>query len=153
MNSAAPNNWHEANQRSLMAALAAVRAALQRHIERTRNNGPSERHTEPSTPPQQEQSDAKSTNSALDSLCAAFGLSSFEREVLLLSAGIELDSSFAAHCAAAQGDARKTYPTFSLALAALPEAHWSALSPCASLRRWRLIELTSNEGLVSSPLR
>src|SRR5205823_3244883 len=46
-----------------------------------------------------------------------------------------------------------TYPTFSLALAALPEAHWSALSPSASLRRWRLIELTSNEGLVSAPLR
>src|SRR5207302_1606437 len=90
--------------------------------------------------------------SALETLCAAFRLSPFERDVLLLCAGMELDSGFSAQCAAAQGDSRRTYPTFSLALAALPAAHWSALSPSASLRRWRLIELAGNEGLVSAPL-
>jgi hypothetical protein len=91
--------------------------------------------------------------SALETLCAAFRLSPFERDVLLLCAGIELDSAFAASCAAAQGDARKIHPTFSLALAALPGAHWSALAPSSSLRRWRLVELTNNEGLVAAPLR
>jgi AAA+ superfamily predicted ATPase len=73
--------------------------------------------------------------------------------VLLLCAGTELDSTFSAQCAAAQGDARRPYPTLGLALAALPEAHWSALSPSSPLRRWRLIELTSNERLVAAPLR
>ena len=47
--------------------------------------------------------------------------------MVLLCAGIELDSTVAPLCAAAQGDPARAYPTFSLALAALPEAHWSAL--------------------------
>jgi hypothetical protein len=153
MNSTAPNNWHEANQRALMAALATVRASLERHVERKQGNEPLEKHPEPSPSTQQEKPDAKSTNSALDSLCAAFGLSSFEREVLLLCAGSELDSTFAARCAAGQGDARRLYPTFSLALAALPEAHWSAMVPAAPLRRWRLIEVGAGDSLTTSPLR
>jgi hypothetical protein len=90
---------------------------------------------------------------ALETLCAAFGLSAFERDVLLACAGVELDSAFAACCAAAQGDARRAYPTFGLALAALPEAHWSALSPASPLRRWRLVEVGSGETLTTSPLR
>jgi hypothetical protein len=146
-------NWHEANQRSLMAALATVRAALERHVGQRQGKDAVETPAETLQSSEQERPDAACTNSALDSLCAAFRLSSFERAVLLLCAGIELDSTFAAQCTAAQGNARRVYPTFSLALAALPGAHWSALSPSAPLRRWRLIELTSNEGLVSAPLR
>ena len=65
---------------------------------------------------------------ALETLCRRSGLSPFERDVLLLCAGVELDSRFAPLCAAAQGDPARPYPTFSLALAALPEPHWSALS-------------------------
>jgi hypothetical protein len=136
-----------------MAALATVRASLERHVERKQGNEPLEKHPESSPSPQQEQPDAKSSHSALDTLCAAFGLSSFEREVLLLCAGIELDSTFAAQCAAAQADARRVYPTFSLALAALPEAHWSAMVPAAPLRRWRLIEVSAGDSLTTSPLR
>ena len=90
---------------------------------------------------------------ALDTLCALFDLSPFERDVLLLCAGMELDSAFAGLCAAAQGDPQRAYPTFSLALAALPDAHWSALTPMAPLRRWRLVEVGSGSALVSSPLR
>jgi AAA+ superfamily predicted ATPase len=82
-----------------------------------------------------------------------FELSPFERSLLLLCAGMELDGTFASLCASAQGDPRQTYPTFSLALAALPEAHWSAVSPSGSLRYWRLIEVGSGEGLTLSPLR
>ena len=90
---------------------------------------------------------------ALETLCGTFGLSPFERDVLLLSAGVELDSSFAPLCAAAQGDPSRTYPTFSLALAALPEPHWSALTPAGRLRHWRLIELGAGSSLTLSPLR
>ncbi len=98
-------------------------------------------------------------------LCASFGLSPFERDVLLLCAGIELDSTFAALCAAAQGRqwdehsglgvgyTRISYPTFSLALAALPQAHWDALIPSAPLRRWRLITVGTGNALTLSPLR
>ena len=91
--------------------------------------------------------------SALDSLCAIFGLSPFERAVLLLCAGIELDTAFAAECAAAQGDRQRAQLTFSLALAALPEPHWSALTPNAPLRYWRLIDLAAGPAVTTSPLR
>src|SRR5205823_728937 len=91
--------------------------------------------------------------SALDILCTRFALSPFERDILLLCAGVELDSRFAALCARAQGDPSRPYPTFSLALAALPSAHWTALTPAAALRRWRMIEIGSGSVLTVSPLR
>jgi hypothetical protein len=91
--------------------------------------------------------------SALETIVRRFGLSPFERDVLLLAAGPELDSGFAARCAAAQGDPARRLPTFSLALAALPGAHWSALLPSAPLRHWRLVELDSRESLTVAPLR
>ncbi|HUL53032.1 MAG TPA: ATP-binding protein [Opitutaceae bacterium] len=128
--------WIEANQRHLTAALAGVRAALE--------GGPATpvAAEEEMTPPP-----------ALTTLCARFGLSPFERAALLLCAGIELDSRFGPLCAKAQGDARRDYPTFSLALGALPGPHWSALSPAAPLRRWRLIDVLPGAGLTLSPLR
>ncbi|HSL00273.1 MAG TPA: ATP-binding protein [Rubrobacteraceae bacterium] len=138
--------WHDANQRYLTAALGAVREALDRHA------GQDDAATE--RPPRRE-SDAGMVEPppALETLCAAFGLSAFERAVLLACAGVELDSTFAGRCAAAQGDARRTCPTFGLVLAALPEAHWSALSPASALRRWRLVEVGAGETLTTSPLR
>ncbi|HEB98831.1 MAG TPA: ATP-binding protein, partial [Thiotrichales bacterium] len=36
---------------------------------------------------------------------------------------------------------------------AFPEAHWSALTPTAPLRRWRLIDLGAGSTLMTSPLR
>ena len=66
---------------------------------------------------------------------------------------MELDASFGSLCAAAQGDPARSYPTFSLALAALEGAHWSALTPAAPLRRWRLIEVAGAHPLTQSPLR
>jgi SpoVK/Ycf46/Vps4 family AAA+-type ATPase len=82
-----------------------------------------------------------------------FGLSPFERDVLLLCAGLELDTAFARLCATAQGEPQRPFPTFSLALAALPEAHWSALTPTAPLRHWRLVEVGHGDVLTTSPLR
>ncbi len=88
---------------------------------------------------------------ALDTLCEMFHLSRFERDILLLCAAIELDSSFGPLCAAAHGDAHLNYPTFSLALAALPDAVWSALSPGSPLRYWRLIEIEASRSLTQVP--
>jgi len=88
---------------------------------------------------------------ALEALAQAFGLSAFERDTLLLCAGVELDTAVAQACAAAQGSPR-AYATFSLALAKLSGAHWSAVSPAAALRRWHLVELTRPETPTTSPL-
>jgi hypothetical protein len=153
MNSPENMDWPEANQKYLMAAVALVRSALERHARRAKGETEKSDSYQAGEQALREAANALATPSALEILCAAFRLSPFERDVLLLCAGIELDSTFAPCCAAAQGDARQTYPTFGLAVAALPEAHWSALSSSSSLRRWRLIELTNSQGLVAAPLR
>jgi ATPase family associated with various cellular activities (AAA)/Winged helix domain, variant len=90
---------------------------------------------------------------ALDSLCASFGLTPFERDILVLAAAAELDPTTAARCAAASGDPRRGYPTFSLALAALREPHWSALAPVAPLRNWYLVEPAEDGPVTTARLR
>ena len=152
MNPAA-THWPEANQRHLMAALAVVREALQRHAARAAGKSVAEDAGRAAQKQEHEAACAMPAPSALETLSKGFGLTAFERDVLLLCAGMELDSAFAALCAEAQGDGRRPYATFSLALAALPQAHWSALTPDAPLRYWRLIELGAGESLTASPLR
>lgn len=92
---------------------------------------------------------AESEVAPIDTLCRAFGLTPFERDVLLLCAGVELDADCASLVARLQDGGP---PTFALALAALPEAHWSALLPTGPLRHWRLIEVGSGPSLVGSTL-
>src|SRR3989440_12520590 len=70
-----------------------------------------------------------------------FGLSSFEREVLLLSTAMELDTRVAYLCARAQDDPNKAYATFALAFSIFEQPSWDALSPERPLRYWRLIEI------------
>jgi hypothetical protein len=139
-------DWQSANQRYLAAALGCVREALRRHTGEDAGGDHAERELS-------EAAAALPAPAALDALGASFALSAFERDVLLLCTGVELDGDFAELCAAAQGDPRRAYPTFGLALAALPDAHWSALSPEGPLRRWRLVETTPGEALTTGPLR
>jgi hypothetical protein len=158
MTAATPLDWHAANQRYLMARLEVVREALTKHSRQSlgtvKSSGEqSERRAEDIGQFLLEATRALPSHSALDALCDSFGLSPFERDLLLQCAGVELDSGFAQLCATAQGDPQRAYPTFSLALAALDGPHWSAITPTAPLRRWRLIEVGLGETLTSSPLR
>jgi hypothetical protein len=121
-------DWAEANQRHLLAALARVRQALQRHVARATGTPAGQGSTGEVEPPADTDAGALPARPALETLCAAFGLTSFERDVLLLAAGVELDRP-SARCAPRRGAGAA--PTFSLALAALPQAHWSALAPSA----------------------
>jgi hypothetical protein len=93
------------------------------------------------------------TPPAIDRLADVFALSTFERELLLLCAGVEMDSSLGAECARAQGAPQRTYVTLGLAMATLAEPHWSALTPSRPLRLYRLLELDAGHGLTSAPLR
>jgi len=60
---------------------------------------------------------------AIDTIANLFQLSAFEREVLLLAAGVEMDAQLAALCAQAAGYPQRPWATFGLALAALPNPH------------------------------
>jgi SpoVK/Ycf46/Vps4 family AAA+-type ATPase len=137
-------SWIERNQAELTRALARLRVLLSAHVARLEGGG--ENFVAPSNA-------LNGADLALGTLQRLFNLSDFECDLLLLSAGIELTSDLGALCARAQGDATRVYPTFDLALAALPGAHWSALLPSAPLRRWGLVSLNANALLTLAPLR
>ncbi len=150
------NDWSAENQIYLVQALAELKHTLRCHAERKAGAA--------ATPPRSSSAHAirhcvegeqaaAGDAPALDRLISTFLLSPFERDILLLCAGVELDGELAPLCAAVQGDPSCPYPTFSLALAALPNAHWSALAPNAPLRRWRLIEPAIGSTLTTAALR
>ncbi|MFE7633649.1 ATP-binding protein [Kitasatospora sp. NPDC057518] len=148
----------ESHRQSLSAAVAAVLARVDAHAAgRTAEPAP------PSTPettrtaeppaPGTRRTGRRQPAAALDALAASFGLTPFERDVLVLAAAPEIDPTAAARCAAAGGDPGRGYPTFSLALAALDRPHWSALTPVGPLRRFRLVELDDETAITASRLR
>jgi AAA+ superfamily predicted ATPase len=142
---AVPMTWLERNQRHMGLALRIVRTHLERFNARAKNE------PEPEVPETLEP--AIGFEPALEHLQIAFDLSDFERDVLILCAGMELESAFPMLCGVAHNDPQKQYASFGLALSALPGAHWSALAPESPLRHWKLIEVGSGYTLASSPLR
>ena len=93
---------------------------------------------------------------ALLHVVESFGLSRFERELLTLCAGVELDANLrrsVQQAQAKQGNSSSAFATFGLALQALHTPHWDALSPESPLRRWRLIQMHGDGPLLDAPLR
>jgi hypothetical protein len=88
-------------------------------------------------------------------LARRLGLSGFERNVLLLTAAMELDTRIAPLCARAQHDPQRPYPTFALALTMFDRPSWDVMSPERPLRHWQLIDAdqTRAEPLTMSRLR
>jgi hypothetical protein len=92
---------------------------------------------------------------ALLILGRSFGLSRFERELLLLCAAPELDTRIPALCARAQGDPDRAYPTFALAFALFDDPAWNVTSPERQLRYWKMLEVDQSNGqpAISCKLR
>ena len=143
--------WQKINQKYLMAALAQVKQRLS-----AKAKEPCELAADPAAALaeiSQYFADHFTDAPTLDQLCGNFGLSTFERDILVLCAGMELDSNIANLCSLAQGDNQKPFPTLSLALSLFANPHWSALTPPAPLRRWRMIELGKGLGLMQRPIQ
>jgi hypothetical protein len=130
-------DWTQANQQYLVAELARLKRLL---APQPSTEVPEAVPLELSEPP------------AIEQLTAHFGLSRFERDLLLLAAGVEMDAEFAALCAEASRAPQRPFATFGLALAKLPDAHWSALTPVRPLRRLRLLEVKDEQALTTSRL-
>jgi ATPase family associated with various cellular activities (AAA)/Winged helix domain, variant len=144
--SAPAADWFAFNQRRLIGELERLRGYLERHAAVAAGT---------TAAPGEATAVKLSTDqpaAALDLITAKFRLSPFERDLLLLCAGVELDSRIAALCAAANGDGSRRFVTLSLAMAALPGAHWSAITPAATLRRWRLIAVPDTGVLTTAAL-
>jgi AAA+ superfamily predicted ATPase len=135
-------DWTEANQRMLVAEFARLKQRLGGEGDAETLNAAVEAAR-----------DAMPAPAAIDHLSDCFGLSAFERDVLLCCAGVEMNAQFAAQCQIATGDGRRQCATFELALAALDAPHWSALTPVRPLRRWRLVEADESTGLARGHLR
>jgi hypothetical protein len=133
--------WADANQRHLASALRNLRADL--------GEGSGQQPPSPAVerPPARDATLLPAF--ALDRVCDGFGLSAFERQVLLICAGVELEADLADLLLKISGG---RHPTFGLALALLPGAHWSALSPGRPLRRWHLVEV-AGPSLTAGELR
>ncbi|MEM7796660.1 MAG: ATP-binding protein [Cyanobacteria bacterium P01_C01_bin.118] len=134
-------SWQSANQQFLNRALAQVRHFLMEH-----GNAAIEQPEHQNTL----ENSYDGQPFALERLCHCFGLTKFEQNVLLLCAGMELDSQWAQLCQTSSGSA---YPTFGLALSLFENASWGSLTPSAALRRYQLIEVGPGNALVTSPLR
>lgn len=136
--------WIGANQRWLAAGFARLKLRLR---------------GEPASVTAQAEAAVDGARAALDAppalevLAESLGLSNFERELVLLCAGTEMDAELARAVGQALGRASATSPSFGLALGLLDQPHWSALTPQAPLRRWRVIEPDSAQPLSTAPLR
>ena len=142
MNAPATISWTDANQQQLVAEFGRLRQRL---------GGPGDAEALHAA-----LDDARAVMpapAAIDHLTDCFGLSAFERDVLLLCAGVEMDAQLAAQCEAVGAGSRGIGATFGLALAALEAPHWSALAPDRPLRRWRLLEVDDAAGLARGRLR
>jgi len=147
-----PDTWQAANWHHLLMAIASLRQVLEQLVDQEQ---PAVSASAPSIVPNAVQpADPLHTATpfALEHLCKTFGLTDFERDVLLLCVGVELDPIFSLLCAQIQSD-RQRSATFSLALNALAQPHWSALTPQRPLRQWRLIDIGEGPALTLSPLR
>lgn len=140
MNESAPRStsWYGSNQSHLAAEFGALGRRL----------APSEGASPAQGDDGLEVRSSMTPPPAIDTLAAVLGLSLFERELVLLLAGVELDPTLAARCRAAAGSV-----TFSFALATLRDPHWSALAPSSALRRFRLVDIEPGHGLTRAPLR
>jgi len=148
MTTVSPSTWQEANHRHLMAAIATIQAILLLHS----GESVSPTSAQPDDPPSSPAASDRETPPALDYLCHCFGLSAFERDIVLLCAGMELGSTWGDLCAAAAKN-HQPYPTFDLAQQILAAPHWSAFLPQSPLRHWQILELGPSHSLLAAPLR
>jgi ATP-dependent 26S proteasome regulatory subunit len=140
----APPSWHDLNQRALVHEFALLRHRLGGEA----------------TPRPYLPDSSESAPAAIDIVTTTFGLSPFERELLLLCAGVEMDTALAALCAGLSAELagrsssslQRAPVTFSLALATLQDPHWSALAASAPLRRFSLLAMEAGLALTSAPL-
>ncbi|HEX7288999.1 MAG TPA: ATP-binding protein, partial [Candidatus Angelobacter sp.] len=141
MSSVSPVPWHEANQQYLMRAIAEVRTRIEEFLAQSGSQEAERRDAAPPPEAKEPSWPDMPAPPALEMLCSVFEISRFERNVLLMCAGTEMDSRCAALFAQARRESRPAQPTFSLALAAFDGAHWSALSPGRPLRYWNLVDI------------
>ncbi|WP_395715201.1 ATP-binding protein [Reyranella sp.] len=136
--------WPERNRQWLIGAIGRLRQRLEARV------------ADPSAPLVAadcvETDELPGFTPALVHLGRAFGLSVFERELLLLAAGLELDQGLRAAVATLNGGA-SSRASYGLGLATLAAPHWRALSSDSALRQWHMIEPETGPHLTQAALQ
>lgn len=142
------------HRQALMAALVPIRSSLQTKVGMgQRGQGADQEAMPQSSPDTQLSSFPEQPSSALGQLCKTFQLSPFERDILVLCAGVELDPTLRQLCAQAEPELKHGSPTFNLAGMVLSQGHWDAFVPASPLRYWQLLEVGPSRQLMTAPLR
>jgi AAA+ superfamily predicted ATPase len=136
-------NWSDLNRRWLIAAIGALRQRLEARA--TGGGGSAAEDAVEATP-------AADFTPALVHCARIFGLSPFERELLLLVAGLELDEGLRLAVAAAS-DGASAQASFGLSLTLLTQPHSDALSSDGPLRHWHMVEPEPVANLARAALR
>ena len=146
----ARSDWLEANDRYLADGLARLRTALSTAVSRPppiQSSPPGVIEVEEPAEGTQlaisldETAGSDAHVPALELLAERLELTPFERDILLLCVGMEMDTRWPALCADAQHDPAKPFPTFGLAFATLEDPSWDAMSPQRPLRYWQLVDI------------
>src|SRR4030095_15293550 len=146
--------WHTANQQYLAGLIKQAKEELERYNNSfDKAKGPTPDTSNSENERLQNISASMSEPPAIERLVETLQLTTFERKILLLCAGAELDSALGTLISSMQGDAFLSLPSFSLALAVFPEAHWSAVSPERPLRYWRLLEMSRSQIITKSSFK
>ena len=140
------NNWQELNKNYLMQEIARVQSKLYDKIATVEDSN----INTPKFPKNPTKLNKNDLPFALDLVTERFKLSPFEKDILLLCAGMELDRGWGLLCGQAQGNELTNYPTFSLALSTLDNPHWNAITPDAPLRQWKAIALKDNSNSLTT---
>lgn len=143
--------WYQANHHYSIAAFDLVHNLLQNSTDQSEND-PDARYSNTDRSQLWKIASEMSFPPAFEEICERFKLSEFEFYILVFCAAIELDSRFPELCTKVYKDQNYYYPTFGLALRALPNPHWSALAPDGVLRYWKLIDLDSGNSLLNKQL-
>jgi len=169
--------WQQTNDAYLAAAMEWLRLRLSRAARDApiiptpvpeRRSWFGRRRSDPGVPPAPVRASDREVRKAAEALQAAeaavqprpalplisdrLGLSPFERDLLLLCAGMELDTRLADLCMRASG---RPHPTFALGMTIFDNPAWDVLSPERPLRYWRVLEISQPgaQPLMTSPLR
>lgn len=127
------SQWQQQNYQALLAEIAAQKTALQ-----TLAGQPAA----PSSPTPITCDGPSHPDANMATLCDRFRLSTFERQIIVLCAGCELDPQIAELCQQLNGNPR---PTLGLALRCFP-GHSGALKPDAALRYFDFIQFAADQG-------
>jgi ATP-dependent 26S proteasome regulatory subunit len=145
MNMTLNNDWYTANYEYLLGAISLVRKTLE--------NALAGQEYQPLKDIPTSIDMGMSAPSALEQICTIFQLTEFERNVLLLCAAMECDSSLGSLCGQALGNIQVPYPTIILTMKILPGANWNAWTADAPLRHWQLIQINGGMTHTQSQLR